>query len=60
MVFILELFLILVFIAGVLFGKIEIHKKTGMFFFRFSMVIAGKQYPLITIAKNSLENQDKL
>lgn len=59
MVIILELFLILFFIAGVLFGKIEIYKKSGEFFFRFSLVIAGKQYPLITIDKKPLEDQNK-
>jgi hypothetical protein len=52
---ILEVFLTLFIIALLIFGKIEIHKKTGYLFLRLSLIIAGKQYPLITVDRSPPE-----
>lgn len=54
---ILEIFFALFIIALLVFGKIEIHKNTGILFLKLSLVIAGKQYPLITIDKSPPEAQ---
>jgi hypothetical protein len=51
---ILEFFMVALIIALIVFGKIEfIWKRKESFFFKLSLVIFGKQYPMITINTNT-------
>jgi hypothetical protein len=57
---ILEIFIVLFVISMILFGRIEIHKTTGVFKLKLGMKIReGKYFPLISIDRSaSTEEKD--
>lgn len=55
----LEFFFAIFIIMLLVFGKIEIQKKSGLFRLKLSLIIKGRTYPLLTINREPPEQSQK-